>query len=140
MAKKSTYSIFLITITLISTACSILSGAAADDLDGTQWELLYLRKSTPEPGSRITIQFTDGQVQGNAGCNTFFGAYKTTGNEISFSQLVTTEMACLEPEGIMRQEQEFLRFLSEIVNYSVEGERLILSKTQQDQLTFDKNY
>lgn len=126
----------LMTFSLIVVSCSVFSGTAPDKLDGTKWILLFIRKSTPISGRNITIQFEGGQVRGSSGCNTYFGEYKSKGAEISFSQLAATEMACLDPQGIMEQEQDYLAFLSEVVAYSIEGDRLILKKSGQDQLTF----
>ncbi|MCD4671267.1 MAG: META domain-containing protein [Anaerolineaceae bacterium] len=100
--------------------------------------MLYIRKSVPLEGNTFTIEFENGEVHGHSGCNSYFGEYKVKGNEISFGMLAATEMACMDPEGIMQQEQEYLAFLSEVVSFSVEGEQLILKKEAQDQLTFQK--
>lgn len=124
---------------LMVASCSAISIAKVDDLERTKWNLLFYHNSKPIPDSIITIEFENGEVRGTSGCNTYFGEYKPKGNEISFGVLAATEMACLNPEGIMEQEQEYLSFLSEIVAYSIEGDRLILKKTLQDQLTFEKS-
>jgi len=122
-------------LTLLAAACSALPDSA-NELDGTKWELVFIRKSTPMEGSTITIEFENGEVRGRSGCNSYFGEYTVKGNEISFGMLAATEMACMDPEGVMQQEQEYLAFLSEVVTFSVEGEQLILKKEVQDQLTF----
>ena len=136
---KNARNYFLIMIfSLLLTSCSLLSKSTADELDGTHWNLLFIRKSTPLPESTITITFSNGEVRGNSGCNTFLGEYQIREDEISFTRLAATEIACLGPEGIMQQEQQFLLSLSEIVSYSIEGDRLTLKKTEQDQLTFER--
>ena len=137
MNKKHKLLLSALIFTLLASACGILPGSN-NELDGTKWELLYIRKSTPLGGSMITIEFEDGEVHGRSGCNSYFGEYTVKGNEISFGMLAATEMACMEPEGIMQQEQEYLTFLSEVVTWSVEGEQLILKQEVQDQLTFQK--
>jgi heat shock protein HslJ len=119
-------------------SCSAFNGSVPDGLNGTKWNLLFIRKSTPIPGRDITIEFADGQVRGSSGCNSYFGEYEVRGSEISLGQLAATEMACLDPEGIMEQEQEYLVFLSEVVAFSVEEDQLVLKKAHQDQLTFTK--
>jgi len=129
--------ILIMILGLMITSCSEFSGTVADELEGTKWNLLTIRKSIPIPDSIITIEFEDDEVRGTSGCNTYFGEYTSKENKISFGVLAATEMACLNPEGIMEQEQEYLSFLSEIVAYSIEGDRLILKKTLQDQLTFE---
>ena len=129
--------VLIMILGLIVTSCSVFNGTASDELEGTKWNLLYIRKSIPIPGSIITLEFKDGEVRGTSGCNTYFGEYKLKEGEISFGVLGATMMACLYPEGIMEKEQEYLTFLSEVVAYSIEGDRLMLKKVLQDQLTFE---
>lgn len=124
---------------LMVASCSAISIAKVDALERTKWNLLFFHNSKPIPDSIITIEFENGEVRGTSGCNTYFGEYKTRGSEISFGQIAATEMACMSPERIMEQEQKYLTFLSEVVAYSIEGDRLILKKAHQDQLTFEKS-
>ncbi len=138
MKTKNKLYLLMILIGLFAASCSALNPAAANEINSTEWQLLYIRKSTPITDRPITISFEDGQVNGSSGCNSYFGEYKINGNEISFGPLASTEMACLDPEGIMDQEYEYLTFLSEVVTYSIEGDQLILKKEGQDQLTFQK--
>jgi heat shock protein HslJ len=71
--------------------------------------LTSLNGKGPLAGTEITLSFEDGKVSGSAGCNTYFGAYKVEGEDkLTFSDLANTEMACLEPEGIMEQETQYL--------------------------------
>lgn len=138
MKTKNKLLLSMILIALLAASCAALNPAGANELDGTQWELLYIRKSIPLDGSTITIEFENGEVHGRSGCNSYFGEYTVKGNEITYGMLASTEMACMDPEGIMQQEQEYLAFLSEVVTWSIEGEQLILKKEDQDQLTFQK--
>ena len=130
--------VLIIIFGLMVSSCSSLNGTAVDELGGSKWNLLHIQKSMPIPDIIITIEFEDSEVTGTSGCNTYFGEYMIKGNEISFGQLAATEMACLDPEGIMDQEQGYLTFLSEVVAFSIEGDRLILKKTHQGQLTFER--
>lgn len=123
---------------IIAASCAVLNPAGTNELDDTNWQLLYIRKSAPIAGRPITIAFKDGQVNGSSGCNSYFGEYTVNGNEISFGPLASTEMACMDPEGIMQQEQEYLHFLSEVVTFEMKGDQLVLKKAVQDQLTFQK--
>lgn len=138
MKKLRILLLWSILLSLIAASCAVLGIAGTDELQGTQWQLLYIRKSTPIAGSTITIAFEDGGVNGRSGCNSYFGEYAIQGNEISFGPLAATEMACMDPQSIMEQEQEYLSFLSEVVSYSIEGDQLILKQAGQDQLTFQK--
>ncbi|MCD4672911.1 MAG: META domain-containing protein [Anaerolineaceae bacterium] len=138
MNKNKRTLIWIMILGLILASCSTLSPAGTDELENTKWNLVFIRKSVPIADRTITIEFEDGKVHGSSGCNTYFGEYTIDGNNISCGQLAATAMACLDPEGIMEQEQEYLTFLSEVDTYSIEGEQLILKEAHQDQLTFQK--
>jgi len=76
-------------------------------------------------GTEITAIFdsSQGQVQGTAGCNTYFADYMVN-NNLSVLQIAYTEMYCLEPEGVMEQEQKYLKMLQSAESYEIEGGRL----------------
>jgi heat shock protein HslJ len=109
----------------------------SSDVVGSTWNLLYFRKSEPIPGTSFTLQFTDEGIQGNAGCNHYFGAYQVNGEQISISDMGMTEMACLDPEGLMDQEQYLLSFLSNCVSFKLQEGLLILARADGETLTFE---
>ena len=78
-------------------------------------ESANLTHPVPEVDTSITFN-EDGNVNGNVGCNSFRGKYKVSGEEIVFSEMFSTEMACEEP--LMNQESFVLTLL--------EGEATIL--------------
>ncbi len=80
------------------------------------------------PDTEITIQFDEEKkVGGSSGCNQYFGSYETKEDgTLTFGALAMTEMACLSPEGVMDQEQQYLEALSEVSTYDVEQKRLRL--------------
>ena len=94
---------------LLLVACSTSSGA---NVEGTEWELLSINGVAPIEGTKITLRFLDGRVQGSSGCNTYSGDY-TLGDDGVFQAgpIAVTEMACLDPEGAMDQEVNYLRIL-----------------------------
>lgn len=65
-----------------------------------------------EWGVKDTDQFiafkSEGEVNGNGGCNNFFGSYTQDGNAITFGPLASTKKAC---QGKMRAEAQFLGFI-----------------------------
>jgi heat shock protein HslJ len=67
----------------------------------------------------IVMQFDDGEVSGNAGCNTFRASYTTDGDRVEFGPATTTRMAC--DEALMNQEREFLAALVSSVTWTVEA-------------------
>jgi len=103
-------------------------------ISGITWNLDRYRQSS---GSDIpVIQNTEvtaffgpiGAVNGTAGCNSYNGAYTTSGtNGISFSPLATTLMYCGEP-GVMDQETAYLALLSAVSSFEVTGDGLLTLK------------
>ena len=80
--------------------------------------------------SEITLQFADdGSVAGNAGCNQYSGGY-TVGEDgadsITIGPLAVTQMACVEPDGVMDQESQFLAALEAAGSWQFVGDRLEL--------------
>ncbi len=66
--------------------------------------------TSPIAGTELTATFTpDGQVSGNAGCNTYNGPYKLDGTSLTVGPLATTMKAC--EQAIMDQETQFLTAL-----------------------------
>jgi heat shock protein HslJ len=73
-------------------------------------------------GSEITANFgEDGLLSGTAGCNHYTARYETEGDSIQSETAEVTEMACLEPEGVMEQERLYLAALAKADTYRIEG-------------------
>ncbi|TFH36606.1 MAG: META domain-containing protein [Anaerolineales bacterium] len=113
------------------------SNGTIDILDGTNWNLDTYQESSLMEGTSFTISFTAGQVHGNAGCNSFFGSYTLNGSQIAFSALGMTEMACLEPEGLMDQEQALLAFLGDGQSFDISAGRFSIFRTDGEALLFN---
>jgi heat shock protein HslJ len=99
-------------------------GSGTNALRDTAWELASLTGSDLLPGTTITIEFAADQVSGSAGCNTYGGTYKTSGDSLSLIDLYATEMGCLEPAGILEQESAYLSVLSSAATYQINGHTL----------------
>jgi heat shock protein HslJ len=87
-----------------SAAASASPGGSAAplSLDGSTWLLTdYIspdgQSYTVPAAVTPQLAFADGQVSGNAGCNTFSGSYTVTGDGIELGPLMSTKMACEEP-------------------------------------------
>jgi heat shock protein HslJ len=67
-------------------------------LAGTSWQAISVSGATPVQGSEPTLVFADEQqVNGNTGCNGFFGGYAYGDGEIEFTNIGMTLMACDGP-------------------------------------------
>ena len=107
--------LFATTLMLLLAACSGVGPKTSQDpLEGTSWDLIAYRKTSPIEGTTITAEFSDGRVQGSAGCNSYSGDYTADGESIEIGPIMRTEMACMEPEGVMDQEDYYLEFLAAV--------------------------
>jgi heat shock protein HslJ len=101
-----------------------------ETLDGTSWALqTFIEGETATSlmaGTTVTLELNDGQITGSAGCNSYGGSYTLQEGEITFSDLFWTEMACLDPEGVMEQEQRYLSILNNVSTFDREASRLTL--------------
>jgi heat shock protein HslJ len=85
--------------------------APANPLEG-EWNVTGYNNgreavTSPIAGTTLTATFTpDGQVSGNAGCNTFTGGYTLDGTSLTVGPLASTMMAC--EQDVMDQEAAFL--------------------------------
>lgn len=77
--------------------------------------------------TEITAEFvsSEGRVKGSAGCNSYFGGYEVEGNQLSMPGSVgSTEMYCMEPEGVMDQEKEYLAALPKVDSFEINDNEL----------------
>ena len=125
----------IVLLALVSiSSCAPSTGMT---LDGTSWELASLAGMPLVDGSRITLSFEDGEISGNAGCNSYFGEYTLSVGGLQVGAVSITEMACLSPEGVMEQETTYAHYLGSVVKAVREGSQLKLQDASgQDILVF----
>jgi len=76
-------------------------------------------------GTEITAEFgEDGTLSGSAGCNSYNAPYEATEDTISIGIAASTEMACMDPEGVMEQETLYLASLQNAAVYTIRDDRL----------------
>ena len=81
----------------------------------------------------IEIHSKDNEVTGSTGCNSLNGKVNINGNEIFFSDIITTEKFC---ENSI--ESEFLVALGMVNNYEIEKLKLNLYRDTEIILVFQK--
>jgi heat shock protein HslJ len=123
-------------ILLSLSACVGMLPGSSDPLKGTSWQLMTLGGSALIPGSEINAFFEEGQVGGSAGCNSYGGSYQVSGDKLTIGEIVQTEMACLDPPGVMEQEQEYLQLLGQARSFSIRGHELRITTSTGETLTF----
>lgn len=120
---KQFLSLTLIFFLIGLAGCSAIQ--PGESLNGSAWTLSQLSSHSLLSGSHITISFTANQFSGTAGCNQYGGSYQGRGGNFSTdSSVEMTAMACLTPEGIMDQEQEYTSALTSVTGYQINGGQL----------------
>ena len=139
MMRKSGLLFWLAFVALLTTAgCQSVEGTRSPTLDGSSWELFAYRKTKPNVGTTITANFSDGEIRGTAGCNSYSGSYTTDGAKIEFGGLGWTAMACLDPPGVMEQETLVMDFFMNAERFELEDGRLYIYRSDGEAMTFDR--
>jgi heat shock protein HslJ len=83
--------------------------------EGTTWTMRFQDyESGPNsfiPETEVTAEFNAGELTGSGGCNTYSTTYTLDGQDFEVAEVVSTRVACAEPEGVMEQETRFLENL-----------------------------
>ena len=112
---------FPLTVT-VEQAGETLSGCGGEPaslLTGDEWTVESIGGNPTVPKSNVTVTFAeDGSISGSASCNRFFGGWNLTGEGLSFGQLGSTMMACIEPE-LGEQEHAFFEAIGSISRFEI---------------------
>ena len=103
-----------------------------------QWKLTELNgKNLTGENVEITLTFntSNHQVNGNGGCNRYFGGYKLIDNTIEISNLGSTKIFCAETGNF---EDEYFNTLKDKSNLKVTENQLIFSRQGKNILIFQK--
>jgi heat shock protein HslJ len=103
---------------------------AASSFENTHWSLVSFGPAGAEKpvaeGSSVTLLAADGKVGGSGGCNSYGGAYEISGDQLSFHNINSTLMACVD-EQIMQQEQRYFDALQSAGTFEVKDNRLTIT-------------
>lgn len=131
--KKQIYIFLILVLGLMLSACTPSSKKIG--LAGTEWQLVsYGTPGNQTPAAadvETSLSFgTDGQFNGNFGCNSFGGKYDMKDGSIEFSEVISTMMACEEPR--MTQETTSLQVLNGTAAYKLDGFSLTLTNSESN--------
>lgn len=128
--KTMIASSFAVSIVLAGCTSSMLNPSTERNLAKLQnknWVMTEINKmnykADPTLSAVPTLSFGHSQLSGSDGCNQFMGGYAIKGNQIKFSNLVTTEKACLNPTDLP---QKFSQALNQVVSYDATDSELKL--------------
>lgn len=96
-------------------------------LPGSSWTLTEYADGNGNvipvlPGTTVTAEFgDDGLLTGWGGCNGYSATYDVAAKLVNIDAIVMTEIFCMEPEGIMDQESQYLSSLEQSAAYVIVG-------------------
>ncbi|MFW5691646.1 MAG: META domain-containing protein, partial [Chloroflexota bacterium] len=138
LAVASSYMLDGDQLTITDGDGATLVFARQRSLAETSWQLETLGGAAVIEGTTITLNFNAGDgVSGSGGCNTYAGSYSADDAQISFSQVETTERACLA-EGVMQQEQAFYQALTTATRFDLRDDSLTIRYGDGDALVFSR--
>jgi heat shock protein HslJ len=134
----------MLTSFVLLTACSSSKSTSQSEskpapaiqnkaLEGTYWVLTELNGTTveaPKSGEKPSFIYFDAgkkRVSVSGGCNVMGGTYELLdGNRISFSQMISTLMACPD----MTNEDGLKKMTEMVDNYAIQGDNLSFAKAR----------
>ncbi len=105
-------------------------------LGDTRWEVQSIRGAEVPAEMRKKPFLTflpneENRLQGFGGCNNLSSAFFLENGGLSFSPIMSTKMACPD----MATENAFLQALEEVDAYSIQGDRLLLTRDGEAVIT-----
>ena len=99
-------------------------------LEQTEWQMTGINNGTGGVVSsaqtgKASLQFMDGKLQGNSGCNALMASYQINGSEITIGPVSSTRKLCPEHD-LMIQEQQMLDALTKVTHYQISANQLRL--------------
>jgi len=116
----------VILLLALATLFLVGCGNRASGLPGTCWRWVEIDGRAPLIDAEATLAFDAKSVTGSTGCNRYFGEYTASRGALAFGVLGQTEMACLEPKGIMAQERAYLDALARAEQFTVVDNQLTI--------------
>ncbi|WP_457673666.1 META domain-containing protein [Thiolapillus sp.] len=111
----------------------VTGSLSPEDIGGLAWRLESMNGDPIDEDRKITLEYEDGKIRGQAGCNSYFGELKPvreSGQAITIGPLGSTRKAC--PEEVMKREADYLQRLGSVTGFSFNGQRLVLSWSRDD--------
>ena len=96
-----------------------------------KWKWSVYAKKTV--GTKLTLSFQDGMVQGHSGCNTFRATFRRDGDRLVIGPAAATRMACAG-DGVMQQEREFLAALETATLWTVQDGMLDMHRADGERV------
>jgi len=135
---KNAIFLSIVFMSILTISCSSGNGSVdlrihdiwvVESIDG----VTYSRVKDQSLHPTLEIYLSEERFSGNTGCNNMNGGVKVEGGKISFSDIVTTKMFCVDID-----ETSFLTALGKTNNYKIEKMRLYLFDDDKEVLVLKK--
>jgi len=129
-------------LVILLSSCKGKEPKIEAQLQGKAWALSAYTNTQPIVGHHPSLEFDAGQISGTTGCNHYGGTYQIEGDAIRFEGIFSTEMACLEPTGLMEQERIYLDLLrvvdqvelnEDVLTFYAESNPIMVFEIQSDE-------
>lgn len=101
-----------------------------ENLVETEWVLTSINGAPLVEGTNITLAIYTAELAGFAGCNGYGSQYEIDVNGgIKILEIESQLEGCVEPEGVLDQESDYLNQLLHTNQYSIEGNVLTLNNS-----------
>ena len=108
-------------------------GSSGAEITAIKWRAVSIGDEAIPANSGIYIRFeVDGSIEGNAGCNGFFGSLEQRDSGVGVGPLGTTRMAC--PDPIMSREMSFIDAVQKTASFQSTSDSLSLLDEESDVL------
>ncbi|MCX5951166.1 MAG: META domain-containing protein [Cyanobacteria bacterium] len=104
---------------------------AQPTLRGTAWKLQALQSpegptliNPPGRPPELLLATDSERLSGNSGCNRLLGGFQLAGDQLRFSKLVSTKMAC--SAEVMAFERQYLEALDQVRQWNIDKRSLLL--------------
>jgi len=111
-------------------------GPGVPALDQSAWTIASVNGLPATTARPTAIRFSNGRIEGNAGCNSFGGAYQQRGIMLQSSRIISTKMACPGPG--MTIESKVLHILSGPAQLSFRSDDTLVVSAGGDSMTLSR--
>ncbi|MBQ8863513.1 MAG: META domain-containing protein [Rikenellaceae bacterium] len=116
------------TVIMATSCCPCRKGKSTNaELTGTTWKAITLNidgtnTTISDKAEGYTLIISEGRVNGQGDCNSYFGNFSSKNGKISISGMGSTKAMCPNQE----REDKFMQILATANGYSIENDKLML--------------
>jgi heat shock protein HslJ len=119
-----------VVVLLALVGCGSSADVSPEDLEGPTWTVVEGMNVDVPGGATPTAEFSQGQLSGFSGCNTYQTSYDVDGDTMTIGEVAGTLIACDEPT--MAVETDYVASLKSVQTWTIENDHLLLQDGEGD--------